>query len=191
MTNDTYRAKTWVRAGFLLSTDPTMVPVSQLIAAFASKEFYWANPLPEDEMKQMLERSMIFAIYDTEADSDGGKSRMTTEAGGRTQRRLVGFGRSVTDFMTFMYLTDIWVKPSYQGRGLGAWMVRCIDEVLEEMPYLRRTLLFTADWERSVPFYEKLMGMAVLDCQPGKGLAIMEKKGRAHPSYGREGSSYT
>lgn len=65
-----------------------------------------------------------------------------------------------------------------------------MQEVLEDMPHLRRSLLFTGDWERSVPFYERLMGMSVMDSQRGKGLAVMEKKGKGHPTYGREGSSY-
>ncbi|EGU81295.1 hypothetical protein FOXB_08190 [Fusarium oxysporum f. sp. conglutinans Fo5176] len=46
---------------------------------------------------------------------------------------------------------------TYQGKGLGSWLVRCIREVLDEMPHLRRTMLLTGDWERSVPFYEKLL----------------------------------
>lgn len=69
-------------------------------------------------------------------------------------------------------------------------MVKCIQEVIEGMPYLRRSMLFTADWERSVPFYERLMGMSPMNIRPGEGLAIMEMKGKGHPSYGRDGSSY-
>lgn len=48
------------------------------------------------------------------------------------------------------------------------------------MPHLRRALLFTGDWERSVPFYEQLMGMTVLGGQPGAGPAIMQWKGPGH-----------
>ena len=42
-------------------------------------------------------------------------------------------------------------------------MVRYVQEILEEMPDVRRRMLFTADWERSVSFCEKLMGMPVIE----------------------------
>ncbi|ENH74344.1 Calcium/calmodulin-dependent protein kinase [Fusarium oxysporum f. sp. cubense race 1] len=73
-------------------------------------------------------------------------------------------------------------RKTYQGKGLGSWLVRCIREVLDEMPHLRRTMLLTGDWERSVPFYEKLLRMYVVEPKRGEGLAIMESKGTDHPS---------
>ena len=103
---------------------------------------------------------------------------------------MLGFARCVTDFTTFLYLTDVWVDRACQGKGLGAWLVRCIDEVIEDMPYLRRSMLFTADWKRSVPFYEKNMGMGLVLTHFGEDVAIMEKKGRGHPSYGSAGNKY-
>lgn len=47
--------------------------------------------------------------------------------------------------------------------------------------------MFTANWERSVPFHEKIMDLKLIENRPGEGLAIMERKGRGHPNYGREG----
>ncbi|KAI1362498.1 putative GNAT family N-acetyltransferase [Xylaria arbuscula] len=80
--------------------------------------------------------------------------------------------------------------PSYQGNGLGTWLVGRVREVLESMPNVRRSLLFTADWERSVPFYQRFLGMTLIETRKGEALAIMEKKGKGHPAYGREGTGY-
>ena len=54
------------------------------------------------------------------------------------------------------------------------------------MLYLRRSLLFTGDWKRSVPFYEKIMGMMVLESKSGKGLAVLMQRGNGDPSVNAE-----
>jgi hypothetical protein len=73
---------------------------------------------------------------------------------------------------------------------LGKWLIGCVQEVIESMPYLRRSILFTADWKRSVPFYRTLMDMEVIEFQHGEGLAMMERRGKGHPGYGSKGSGY-
>lgn len=165
----------WQRDGHLLSTDSSLVPIPRLIEIFNSKEFYWANAMPEEHMKTALENSLSFGLYRT----DSNKSH-----------ELLGFARCVTDYTTFLYLTDVWVDPATQGQGLGSWMMKCIQEIIEEMPYLRRSMLFTTSWEKSVPFYKKLMGMYVVESKEGDGLVTMERKGRGHPRYGSEGCHY-
>lgn len=75
-------------------------------------------------------------------------------------------------------MTDVWVEPELQGKGLGGWLVDCVQEVVESMPHLRRSMLFTGNWEKSVPFYKRRMGMDVMESQEGKGLAIMVRNGR-------------
>jgi len=97
---------------------------------------------------------------------------------------LIGFARCITDFTTFSYLTDVYILPAHQGTGLGKWLVRCLGEVHDEMPFLRRSMLFTSDWERSVPFYETVLGMRVLGAGAGReggGPAVMQKLGPGFP----------
>ena len=98
-------------------------------------------------------------------------------------KKFIGFARCITDFTTFSYLTDVWIHPSFQGKGLGTWLMTCVRSCTDKMPHLRRSLLFTGDWQRSVPFYEKWLGMSVLAGEEGKGLAVMEWKGPGHPSF--------
>ncbi|KAK1981473.1 acetyltransferase [Colletotrichum cereale] len=156
------RNRSWTKDSYLISTDASLISIPDLNAAFASDSFYWATSLPEPAMQEMLQNSLCFGLHSTTP-------------------RLVGFARLVTDLVTFAYVTDVWVDPSAQGRGLGGWLVGCVQETIESMPHLRRSLLFTGSWDRSVPFYERLMKMTVVGGQPGASLAVLQMKGRGAP----------
>lgn len=173
-----FQDRSWRKDQFLISTNPALFPIQTLIDIFGREEFYWAKPLPAEAMREILENSLSFGVYDQQ------------ESDPTSTNKLIGVARCVTDFVTFAYVTDVWVDPTYQGKGLGSWLVRCVQEVIEEMPHLRRSMLFTGDWERSVPFYEKLMGVSLLETKRNEGLAVMERKGKGHPSYGNQGSGY-
>lgn len=165
-----FNNRRWDRDDYYVTTDPSGVSTAALIDIYNSDVFYWANAMPPEYMEAALRNSLSLCLFS------------------KTTGALTGLSRCVTDFTTFMYLTDVWVDPAQQGKGLGKWMLKCINELIEEMPYLRRCMLFTTDWERSVPLYEKTMGMEVIE---GRALATMEVKGRGHPMYGKKGSSYT
>ncbi|KAI1632926.1 hypothetical protein F4809DRAFT_58395 [Biscogniauxia mediterranea] len=188
------QGRTWQRDGYLISTDPGLISIPRLISIFASDDVHWTSPLPEPYMREMVESSLCFGLYSKQQlDSPSPSSsnqQPEPKSRGPPHLPLVGFARCVTDFTSFLYVTDVWVEPSLQGRGLGGWLVGCVQEVIETMPYLRRSMLLTADWERSVPFYEKLMGMELMKSRKGEGLAVMERKGPGHPSYRREGGGY-
>ncbi|KAH7254753.1 hypothetical protein NW759_011184 [Fusarium solani] len=166
--------RTWTKGSYLISTDRTLLPIQKLQEVFASDELYWAKPLPAEAMREMLESSLCFGLYE-QSQSD--------ETTSSSPPQFIGIARCITDYVTFIYLTDVWVDPKYQGQGLGTWLLKSIQEVIEAMPYLRRSLLFTGDWERSVPFYERVMGMEVMQGGNGEGLAVMGRKGKGHSSY--------
>jgi ribosomal protein S18 acetylase RimI-like enzyme len=91
---------------------------------------------------------------------------------------MVGFARLITDYVTFAYLTDVYVLREHQGKGLGRWMMECLNEVLTSWPGLRRTMLAVSD-PNAVKLYEKTLGMEVV--QPGK-LSFMQALGPAAPA---------
>ncbi|KEY67993.1 hypothetical protein S7711_09323 [Stachybotrys chartarum IBT 7711] len=165
------RQKSWTKGAHLISTDASLIPIPDLMRIFDSPDIYWATALPASAMRAMLDNSLSFGLYELAADPP---------------RALLGFARCITDFTTFLYLTDVWVSPACRGTGLGSWLVRCVQEVAGQMPHLRRSMLVTGDWERSVPYYQRLMDMELVDSQPGKGMAVMTAKGRGHPSYGKD-----
>ncbi|KAJ4005432.1 hypothetical protein NW752_002265 [Fusarium irregulare] len=173
------KSLSWTKDSFFISTDSSLFPISRLTEIFDSADFYWARALSPESFREALDNSLSFGVYEQTENAD--KS---------SERKLVGIARCVTDFVTFAYLTDVWVDPALQGKGLGSWLIRCIHEVLDSMPDLRRTMLLTGDWERSVPFYEKLLDAKLIETKRGEGLAVMESKGRGHPSYGRPGTGY-
>lgn len=187
------RSRTWRKDSHFISTNASLIPVPQLNAFFARDDFYWGKPLPEEAMREMLNSSLCFGLYRVGAEHDDKAEAPTTTIlppPPASSLTFLGIARCVTDFVTFLYVTDVWVDPGQQGQGLGKWLIGCVQEVVESMPFLRRSLLFTADWKRSVPFYQKLMDMDVVEFQHGEGLAMMERKGKGHPGFGSKGSGY-
>lgn len=92
---------------------------------------------------------------------------------------MIGFGRLISDGVTFAYLTDVYVEPAWQGRGLGTWLIECIQEVLDSMPHLRRSMLITGSkGDRTVNMYAKLMKMN--EIKDGSSVRVMESKGRGN-----------
>jgi GNAT superfamily N-acetyltransferase len=140
--------------------------------------------MPEDAMRATLQNSLCFGLYHCP-----NKYSNETKDPKAEKLEFIGIARCITDSTTFIYLTDVFILPMYQGSGLGKWLVSCVQEIIETMPYLRRSLLFTGDWKRSVPFYERIMGVDVVECRPpaggqdGKGLAVMMRKFRGHPDF--------
>jgi GNAT superfamily N-acetyltransferase len=180
-TSPKHQHRTWARDSYVISTDPSLIPIGKLNAWFASDDIYWANALPEDAMREMLQSSLCFGLYQTKPEQEG--NLLSTAAS--SENNFIGIARCITDFTTFIYLTDVYIEPSSQGNGLGTWMMQCVQEVIESMPHLRRSLLFTGDWKRSVPFYEKILGMQVFESGrgedgEGRGLAVMMRKGKGY-----------
>ena len=176
----------WKRDGYIISMDPSLIPISQLNNAFASSDMYWAKPVPEDVMRETLDNSLCFGLYKAQSESFTSnpaelESTSNTTMSQNNNSTFIGIARLITDKTTFVYLTDVYIYPDYQGEGLGRWLVGCVQEYIEAMPYLRRSILFTGDWKRSVPFYQRLMGMDVVEGKMGEGLAFMERKGPGHP----------
>ena len=153
---------------YLVSTDTSLLSIAALDEVFRQEYIYWAKPMPAEHMQRMINTSMCFGLYIQTEDNHGAdaeKSKLPP---------LIGFGRLVTDTVTFAYLTDLYVLPEYQGTGLGTWMLKCMDEVLTGWPHLRRMVLFTTS-ERSRAYYERVIGAEVIGSSAGQ--FIMGKRG--------------
>jgi GNAT superfamily N-acetyltransferase len=103
------------------------------------------------------------------------------------QMPMIGLARLVTDYTTFGYLTDVYVLASHQGKGLGKWMMQCLDEVLESWPHLRRCLLFTRG-EAAIKMYRTTIGAKHISETPSKDLVLLERRGPAVPVTGGKGT---
>ncbi|KEF55204.1 uncharacterized protein A1O9_08858 [Exophiala aquamarina CBS 119918] len=105
--------------------------------------------------------------------ADGQPGRTSSTASPSPSTNLIGFARCITDHVTLVYLTDVFVASEWQGQGLGKWLVSCVQEVVADMPDLRRSLLLSSAAGAAKRFYGQLMGMDELGgsavCLSAKG----------------------
>jgi GNAT superfamily N-acetyltransferase len=80
--------------------------------------------------------------------------------------------RLITDQVSFAYLTDVYISEEYQGKGLGTFLMDCLNETLLSWPDLRGTFLITGGTD----FYVKRLGMVEFDGSK-HGSKWMVKKG--------------
>ncbi|CAK7209702.1 hypothetical protein SCUCBS95973_000529 [Sporothrix curviconia] len=111
---------------FLCSSDPSLIQLDALHEAMASDLLWWCKPLARTQLVTMVNNSVCLGLYRV-ATADGDDGSDSNE----NAREMVGFARLITDRVTFAYLTDVYILPAYQRRGLGAWMMRCMRELCE------------------------------------------------------------
>lgn len=100
---------------------------------------------------------------------------------------MVGFARVITDYVTFGYLTDVFVVTEHQGKGLGRWLMECLNDVLESWPQLRRFML-VASAAHAVKLYEETLGTTDWHTSFSSDLALLQKAGPAARRKHAEGS---
>ncbi|MCS0659604.1 GNAT family N-acetyltransferase [Massilia terrae] len=100
-----------------ISNDISMMDIP-LIHQFLANESYWARGLKLETLTKSLSNSLCFA--------------------GFVGDKQVAFGRAITDLASMGYLKDIFVLPSYRGRGYGKELVEAMLAKLdhEEVPAL-------------------------------------------------------
>jgi len=100
----------WERDGYTISTDPSHLD-RDIVYRYLHDEAYWSKGLPRELFDRAIDASLNFGLFEGEA-GNGGKQ--------------VGFSRVVTDGATFAWLCDVFVLPSYRGRGLATWLIETV-----------------------------------------------------------------
>lgn len=162
---------TRTRDSYLISTDPTLLSPTSIAAAFSSPAMYWCTPLPPPSLQLLLSSSLCLGLYRSAAATP-----QPVGLGTGPKPEQIGLARLITDNVTFAYLTDVYVVPEEQGKGLGTWLVQCVQEVLDGMEGLRRAMLVTGEGEKE-GFYERELGMKRVE-QGKAGLVIMNRLGK-------------
>ncbi|KAI8631218.1 hypothetical protein F5Y19DRAFT_473616 [Xylariaceae sp. FL1651] len=139
--------RNWYREGYLVSTEQRLLQVDAVREAMGSELMWWAQALPGDLMQKALHNSLCFGLYEL--------PQSTSQIAGQSSPKQIGLVRVITDDVTFAYLTDVYVLPEYQGKGLGRWMIECLDEVIKTWPHLRRFMFLTSN---SMELYRKILG---------------------------------
>ena len=108
--------------GFLITTDKAKLDIDLIHDLL--RESYWAAGIPLAVVRQSIQHSLCFGMYDAEVQ--------------------IGFARVITDYTTFGYLADVFVVDAYRGRGLGKWLIATILGH-PELQGFRRWMLATRD----------------------------------------------
>jgi len=109
--------------GYAVSTDPQRLDLELLHGFLVEAE--WSRGVPRTVLMRSLAHSLCFGLY----------APTGVQA---------GFARVVSDRAVFAYLGDVFVLPEHRGRGLAAWLVRCV-LAHPELQGLRRWHLATED----------------------------------------------
>ena len=112
----------WAKDDYEVSTDPARIDISMVYEFLTNS--YWAKGIPLETVRRSIENSISFGVYH-----------------GQQQ---VGFARIISDQATFAYLADVFILPSFRGRGLSQWLMECIVSH-PDLQGLRRWMLATHD----------------------------------------------
>jgi ribosomal protein S18 acetylase RimI-like enzyme len=104
------------------TTTTTEIPVDAALALLHTTA--WAATMPRADLVQAMAHSVCVGALDGDT--------------------LVGFGRAITDHVTFVYWTDIVVDASRRGAGIGKGLVRTL-LAHPALQVSRRTALLTRD----------------------------------------------
>jgi len=181
---------------FFISTNQQLLSVKAINAAFDSPFVYWAKALDESLLQAALDGSFNLGVYKYVSSRPSSSSSITdrltvqeeeedrkeVESLQPSEIQQIGLARLITDNVTFVYLTDVYILPEYQNRGLGSWLIQCVSEAWSPkyMPILRRVMLYTSI---QVKWYEKLLGLRVVGSETINGvdgdtmLSIMTGRG--------------
>ncbi|MBD1391036.1 GNAT family N-acetyltransferase [Neiella sp. HB171785] len=113
------------RNGFELTSDPSRIQFDWLHRQLAQQ--YWCENIPADILRTAITHSWCVSVFAEDA-----------------RHQQVGFARLVTDYASFGYLADVYVAPSFRGKGIARWMVDAFVQC-PELPQLQKWLLITAD----------------------------------------------
>ena len=73
------------------------------------KMTYWADQRPIEQIEKSMQGSSCYGVYLDD------------------EKKLVGFGRVISDYATTYYLCDVIIDEEYQHRGLGTALVSYIE----------------------------------------------------------------
>lgn len=168
----------WVRDGFYISTDKSILSLSAINSAFGEDFIYWTKPLPNETLQLLLDNSFCFGVYKTGPTHSLSDPIESTSSSPAKSNEQIGFARLITDNVSFAYLTDLYVLPEYQGHGLGGWLIDCINEIFESMPYLRWAMLRTSQEESKKAYKKRLQMKILVSGEQASDTVMMGKRGK-------------
>lgn len=108
----------------IISSDRDRLDI-QMIHQFLSERSYWAKGRSLETVRQSIENSLCFGVYDVSG-------------------KQLGFARVVTDYAVFGWLMDVFILEEYRGQGVGKLLMEAVTQH-PALKNLRRIGLGTAD----------------------------------------------
>jgi GNAT superfamily N-acetyltransferase len=94
----------WYRDDFTISDDRRRVDIDVVSNLLARS--YWGHKRPRNVVEELIQDSLCFSLF--------------------RNGEQIGFGRVVTDYTVFSWLSDLIITEAYRGLGLGRWLMTCI-----------------------------------------------------------------
>ncbi|KAK9245702.1 hypothetical protein V1506DRAFT_537278 [Lipomyces tetrasporus] len=153
---------------FMVSTKPELLSHDFIQASFADPIMYWAKPVSSENLKIMLDNSCLVGLYLKSPEPLPSSESPVEPLQSPFNFTQIGMARLVTDYTTIAFLTDVFVVPEHQGKGLGKWMIQCVKELTDAMSGLRRIMFMAKNAPHAVKFYEELLDAKVHDQERSK-----------------------
>ncbi len=117
------RIAEWRRDEYLLSSDPQKID-PEWVHHQLTTHSYWAQGQSFALTCRALAGSLPLGLY--------------------YQQQQIGFGRLVTDYSRFAYLSDVIIDDGHRGKGLGGWLASAVLQH-PELRTVKRWMLATDD----------------------------------------------
>lgn len=112
---------------YVISTSVQLLDREFITASFATEDMYWARPLTLNQLELTLSQSLTFGLYratppskkSNNSPSSPRTPSPTLEAEADEDLEQIGLARFVTDYVTFVYISDVYIARNQRGKGLG------------------------------------------------------------------------
>ncbi|KAI6779431.1 uncharacterized protein J7T54_005245 [Emericellopsis cladophorae] len=168
----------WYRDNFFVTTDKSYLRADDVNKVFASDLMWWNEAIEPAQMDKMLKNCLTLSIWWVPETAEDMQKHGPPRRKAGKDLKFAGFARLVTDYVSFAYLTDVFILPDFQRRGLASWMMRSVKEMVDEWPDLRGLMLMTHD-QPAADMYKKTLGAVDFEKGPSAGLTMLEMAGRA------------
>lgn len=91
---------------YYISTDKSSLDA--LAIKLLLENCFWSKNVTLSHVKKFIQHSLCFGVYSTNSN------------------QLIGFGRVVSDYTTFAYITDVVIDPSHRHKGIGTRLINNI-----------------------------------------------------------------
>ncbi|KAL1637714.1 hypothetical protein SLS58_009140 [Diplodia intermedia] len=166
--SETMDTKQWQRQvgdqTFIVSTDSSLISRDFVQSSFADPAMYWTAALDPESLETIMKTSLWYGLH-LQTQQPATIERATPDP---STLKQIGMARLITDHATIFFLTDVFVLPEHQGKGLAKWMMRCIKEGTDALPAVRRVMCMAKRAPHAIKFYEDALGAEVHDQENGE-----------------------